>query len=118
MPASRAPRQSAGRMRSGRPRWPGPDRPVVEPRVLEELISVRCMVLGADAEVKCAPCLLGFVVAADVVTEEVVGEQQVPRTPFDLLGLGQVNRRVGAEQLRAVVAEVRGVRQVRSRPEA
>ena len=39
---------------------------------------MRCMVHSADPEVKRAPRLPGFVVAADVVTEEVVGEQQVP----------------------------------------
>jgi hypothetical protein len=70
----------------------------------------------ADPEVQRAPGRLGLV-AADVVAEEVVREQQVPRAPGDLLGLGQVDRRIGAVRLRAVRAEVRGVGQVRARPD-
>jgi hypothetical protein len=45
------------------------------PGFLEELGATGCMVHSADAEVQRAPGLLGLVVAADVVTEEVVGEQ-------------------------------------------
>ena len=47
-------------------RWPGPDRLVVMPGVLEELALVGCVARGADAEVQRASRLRGFVVAADV----------------------------------------------------
>src|SRR5262249_27955399 len=64
----------------------GPDRLVVQPGVLEELIPVGCVVDAADPEGQCASRLPGLGVAADVVAEEVVGEQQVACVPGDLLG--------------------------------
>src|SRR5689334_3754983 len=75
------------------------------------------MVQSADAEVQRTPCLPGFVVSADVVAEEVVREQQVPRPSPDLLGLGQIDRWVGTEHLRTVIAEVRGVCEMSARPD-
>src|SRR5579859_1437050 len=83
-----------------------PDRLVVEPGVLQELTPMRRVVNVADPKVQRTPRLLGFVVAADVVAEQIVGEQQVSGASLDLLGLGQVDRRIGTEHLRALIAEV------------
>src|ERR1700722_4409649 len=68
-----------GRTSPPRPRpllahWLRPDRLVLEPGVLEKLVSVSRLVDVADPEVQHAPRLLGIEVAANVVAEQVVGE--------------------------------------------
>lgn len=74
------------------------------------------MTRGADPVVQCAPRLFRLVVAADIVAEKVVREQQVSSASPDLLRRREADRRIGAEHLRAVTAEVPGMCQVRSRP--
>ena len=95
----------------------GPERVVVQPGILEELFAAGGVAGAADPVVQGAAGLVRGVVAADVVAQEVVREQQVARVPGDLLGRGQDDRRVGAEIPEGVLGVVGGVREVRSRPE-
>src|SRR5271157_1994981 len=66
---------------------------VVEPGVPEELAPPRVMAGPLDPEVDGAPHRPRGI-AADVVAEQVMREQQVPGLAGHLLGLGQPDRRV------------------------
>lgn len=63
---------------------------------------------------------VGVVVAADVVAEQVVGEQYVSSPAVDLGGPGQLNVGItarGGERVRAALGEEDGVREVGTGPD-
>ena len=88
--------------------------------VLEAVAPPVAVTVDAKAPIERAPSLVALVVASDVVSEQVVGEQDVAGLAPDLDRLGPGDRGIALcliERTGTVLTEVGGVRSMSSRPD-